>query len=37
MNESFNILKNSGIQNLIIVGDYNFDSKVTEEEKVITE
>ena len=37
MNEAFKIIKESGVENAIIVGDYNFDSKMREEEKVISE
>lgn len=37
MNETFEILKISGIPNTIIVGDFNFDAKVTAEELVITD
>jgi len=35
MNETFEILKNSGVLNTITLGDYNFDSKNEEEEKPI--
>ena len=37
MDESFEILKASGVPNTITVGDYNFDSRTKEEESVLTD
>jgi hypothetical protein len=35
MNETFEIIKKSGVKNGIVVGDYNFCSSWTSEENVL--
>lgn len=35
MEETFNLIKHSGIRNTVIVGDFNFDSTWKKEEDII--
>jgi|LakMenEpi03Aug12_release.lakeMendotaPanAssembly.Ray.scaffolds.fasta_scaffold4584324_1 hypothetical protein len=36
MNDTFKLIKDSGVSNAIVVGDFNFDSTWLQEEAVIT-
>jgi hypothetical protein len=35
MEETFNLIKHSGVRNTVIVGDFNFDSNWKKEEDII--
>jgi hypothetical protein len=35
MEETFNLIKHSGVRNTVIVGDFNFDSTWKKEEDII--